>query len=346
MIVMNSTRIAIIGTNCISLSIALALKAQNEPPEIVGYDADRIAADLARARGAFDRVEREPGRACQDADLVIVAVPLSAIRQVFTDIAPHLAPGCLVTDIARLKAPVMRWAEELLPENVTFVGGHPIINPAIVGSDPWVDGDIENRFDEASDDLLTEALYCFTTPPGISSEVINALTTLAQALGAQPFFVDVTEHDGLQAGVDGLPDLLSIALLRATIDTPGWEEMRKFAGHRFATATAITTEHVDVDERHAAVFLNREHVLRRLNVLLTELVYLRDILSQDDAELLGKTFVEAAEGREHWTGQRGRGMWVGEQSVSPDQVPGMSRTIRRMFLGERPGRRREDAQRS
>jgi prephenate dehydrogenase len=330
---MNLKRIAIIGTNCITLSIALRLKTEKEPPEIVGYDADKIAADLARAQGAFDRVERRPGNACEDAGLVIVSVPLAEIRETFIDIAPHLKPGALVTDTAHLKAPVMEWARELLPENVLFIGGHPILNPAIAGLEPM------QGLDEASDDLLTEALYCFTTPPGVSDTVINALVELAHTFDAQPFFIDVTEHDGLQSGVEGLTDLLAIALLRSTVDTPGWQEMRKFAGHRFAVATQAVE---DAHERHAAVFLNREHILRRLNVLLAELVHLRDVLTKDDPKLIEETFMGAAEGRALWLTERERGMWVREQSPGVDQVPSLGRQIRQVFLGERPRRPKQD----
>ena len=332
---MDFKRITIIGANYISLSIALRLKTQKEPPEIIGYDAKRVTADLARAQGAFDRVKRKPGPACQDADLVIVAVPLTAIRETFTAIAPHLNPGTLVTDIARLKAPVMRWAEELLPKNAVFVGGRPILNPAVVGLEP-IEG-----LDKASDDLLEEALYCFTTPPGVSDAVIIALDNLAQTLGAHPFFIDVTEHDGLQAGVEGLPDLLSVALLRTTVDTPGWREMRKFAGHRFATVTAAAAH-----ERHTAVLLNRENILRRLNVLLAELVHLRDLLSKGDAQLLEETFTGAAEGRERWIGERERGMWAKERSIRSNQIPTLGTQVRQMFLGEGLGRRREETDRS
>jgi len=330
---MNWKRIAIIGTNCITLSIALRLKTEKEPPEIVGYDADKIAADLARAQGAFDRVERRPGNACQDANLVIVSVPLAEIRETFMDIAPHLKPGALVTDTAHLKAPVMEWARELLPENVLFIGGHPILNPAIAGLEPM------QGLDEASDDLLTEALFCFTTPPGVSDTVINTLVELAHTFDAQPFFIDVTEHDGLQSGVEGLTDLLAIALLRSTVDTPGWQEMRKFAGHRFAVATQAVE---DARERHAAIFLNREHILRRLNVLLAELVHLRDVLTKNDPKLLEETFTGAAEGRALWLTERERGMWVREQSPGVDQVPSLGRQMRQMFLGERPGRPTQD----
>jgi len=323
---MNFKRVAIIGADCISLSIALGLKAQKEPPEIVGYDANAVAADLARARGAFDRVERKPGQACQSADLVIVAAPLTQLRETFAAIAPHLQPGCIVTDTAPLKVPVMRWAEELLPESVFFVGGHPVLNPAVVGLEPL------EGLDAASAGLLIGALYCFTSPARTSGAAIDALAGLVKSLEAHPFFVNVTEHDGLQAGVEGLPDLLAIALLRATVDTPGWQEMRKFAGYCFAVATEAADE---AHERHTTVFLNRENVLLRLNALLSELVRLRDMLARDDAEVLEEVFVAAAERRKRWIAEREQGMWGGEGTIGTEHVPMAGEQIGQLFFGER-----------
>ena len=334
---MDFRQVAIVGTNCISVSIALGLKAQAEPPEITGCDANMAAANRARSEGAFDRVERKPGRTCRDADLVIVAEPLSSIPEVFAAIAPHLQPGSFVTDTAHLKAPVMRWAEELLPENVFFVGGHPIPNPAIVGSKPL------EGLEAASADLLQEALYCFTPPTGTSDTMLDAFIGLAKALEAHPFFIDVTEHDGLQAGVEGLPDLLAIALLRATVDTPGWQEMRKFAGVHFATATGAAD---DAHERHTAVFLNREHVLRRLNVLLSELVHLRDLLTQDDEEALEEIFSATAEGRARWLAQREQGMWIKTRAAGVASLPTAGEYVRQMLFGNIGSRRRERADRS
>jgi prephenate dehydrogenase len=322
---MGFKQVAVIGADCISLSIALGLKAHEEPPKIIGYDADQVVGKLARSRGAFDKVERSPERACRGADLVIVAVPLPAIRETFAAIAPQLQPGCLVTDTARLKAPVMRWAKELLPENVFFVGGHPIPNPAIAGSR------LLEGIDAANADLLREGLYCLTTPPGVPGTVIDAFAALAVLLEANPFFIDVTEHDGLQAGVEGLPDLLAIALVRATVDTPGWQEMRKFAGFRFA-ATTVAAD--DAPQRHTSVLLNREHIVRRLNAVLGELVRLRDILTQGDEEALEETFGTAAEERARWLEERKQGMWIKDRTVSMEHVPSTSERIGGMIFGE------------
>ena len=326
-------QVAIIGADCVSVSIALGLKARTEPPKIVGYDADPLAAKLARSKQAFDRVERQPDRACRDADLVIVAVPLPAVRETLAAIAPRLKPGCLVTDIARLKTPVMRWAEEVLPENVCFVGGHPVLSPATACSTSADD------IAAASADLLHEALYCLTTPAGCPGAVIDTLAGLIKSLGAHPFFIDVTEHDGLQAGVEGLPDLLAVALLRATVDTPGWTEMRKFGGYRFA-ATTVAAD--DASERHAAVLLNRENVLRRLNVLLGELVHLRDQLTRSDADGLKTSFVQAAEARARWVEELERGTWMKELGAGMEHVPSAGDHFRQMMLGDfmtprRPG---------
>jgi prephenate dehydrogenase len=262
--------------------------------------------------------------------LIIVAEPLPDTEKAFAAIAPHLESGAVVTDTARLKAPVLRWAEDFLPQRASFVGGHPIPNPAVVGLKS-VEG-----LDDAGADLLREALYCFTAAPSASSRAIDVCAWLAYTLGAHPLFMDVTEHDGLQAGVEGLPDLLTIALLRATVDTPGWEEMRKFAGRRFATAT----EAIDDASRHPSLFLNRENILHRLDALIEELMHLRGMLSQGDEEALAQTFVEAAEGRSRWMRERRKGMWSEDGTFDTRNVSDAAQQIGRMFFGNLASRLR------
>lgn len=327
---MGFKRVAIIGAECVSASIALALKAQEPAPEIVGYDANPVLSEIAREKGAFDRVERRPDRAVRaDTDLVIISVPLGSLRDTLGTLAEHLPPGCLVTDTACLKASVMAWAAELLPEGVDFVGGHVVPNPSAVGLERL--DDVLSDVDEASAGLLKGALYCFTPPAHTSSAVLNRLTELAALLGAQPFFVDVTEHDGLQAGIMDLPDLLSAALVRATIDTPGWQEMRKFAGARFAAATELDEERA---EYRSALFLNRENLLLRLNGLLAELIRLRDVLTRGDAEALSQALADAAEKRANWIGETRRGLWSREDLPSFDDVPTSGERVSRLFVGE------------
>src|SRR3990172_8756981 len=120
-------RLTIIGTGLIGGSLGLAWKAAGlETAEIVGHDRERAAAERAQRLGAVDRAEHNLPRAVQGASLVIVATPVLATREVLQQIAGDLAEGSVVTDTASTKVQVLQWARELLPEGVSFVGGHPM----------------------------------------------------------------------------------------------------------------------------------------------------------------------------------------------------------------------------
>src|SRR5215208_1195010 len=120
-------KMAIIGLGLIGGSIGLALKrAEPERTEVVGYDSDYEVMQRARAAQAVDATAPSLEQAVEDATLVIVATPITAVPKVFDAIAPHLRRGCVVTDTCSTKASVMRWAEDRLPPGVHFVGGHPM----------------------------------------------------------------------------------------------------------------------------------------------------------------------------------------------------------------------------
>ena len=107
-------------------------EAQLGPTVITGYDQNRRATGEARGRLAIDREARSLEDALRDAQLVIVAVPVQSIRAVFSQIAPLLPNGAVVTDVASTKAQVLEWARELLPATVEFIGGHPMAGKELV----------------------------------------------------------------------------------------------------------------------------------------------------------------------------------------------------------------------
>ncbi len=124
-------KIALIGTGLIGASIGMGLKAAKlSDVQVVGYDESGEALANARKRGAIDTGERTLVAAAKDARLVIIATPALAARGVLEDIAPVLSEGAVVTDTLSTKAEIMRWAAELLPDSVSYVGGHPMAGKA------------------------------------------------------------------------------------------------------------------------------------------------------------------------------------------------------------------------
>ena len=84
-------RITIIGLGLIGTSIGLALKRANLPGvEIVGTDKEPKHRSVAKRRGAVDQAESNLLNSVKGARLVIIAVPVVAIREVMELIGPHL----------------------------------------------------------------------------------------------------------------------------------------------------------------------------------------------------------------------------------------------------------------
>lgn len=312
---MAKSRITIVGLGLIGGSIGLALHRSQGEFEVVGHDKVHSVAGHARKMGAVDKTHWNLISACEGADLIILAIPVVAIKETLETIAPYLKPGCLITDTATIKGPVMELAEETLPETVSFVGGDPIVS---------VEADVTG-LEAASPDLFQGSLYCLTPSPNVDPKAVQLATDFAQLLGAQPYFLDATEHDGLMAGVDHLPFVLTTALLRATTHAASWREMRKLAGSAFATGTHFASG--DPDTYCDACLLNGENILRWIEACQEELKELREIIAAGDAEKLGKVFEEALVTRQRWLRGKEEGHW---EEVEATPVP-RSNLMGRLF---------------
>ena len=107
-------QITIVGTGSIGTSIGLALRQSEEPLSIVGHDKDPRHAGTAKKLNAVDKTDWNLIGACETADIVILAIPMTGIEDTLRALAPHLKEGCVVTDTASLKGQVVEWAGQLL----------------------------------------------------------------------------------------------------------------------------------------------------------------------------------------------------------------------------------------
>ena len=113
---------------------------------------------LALERGAIERIAPSAEQAAAEAELVILAGPIRSLPDLMRATAAGARPGTVVTDVASVKTQVMRWAAELLPSSVHFVGGHPMAGKEIQG------------VGAAEADLLRGCTYCVVegSPEGSS----------------------------------------------------------------------------------------------------------------------------------------------------------------------------------
>jgi len=119
---MAEAAITIIGLGKLGSSIGLALKTPELDFEVIGHDKDGEVSKRARTMGAVDRTSWNLLAACEQADIVVLAIPFDQVRETLKAIGPELRPGCVVLDTSPLKQPVMAWAAEYLGEGIHFVG--------------------------------------------------------------------------------------------------------------------------------------------------------------------------------------------------------------------------------
>jgi prephenate dehydrogenase len=278
--------VTIIGLGLIGGSIGLALRQGREPGwEIVGYSRRQETVAIALSLGAIERGENNLKDAVKQADFVIIATPVLTVKEIFSEIAPHLSSGCVVTDTASTKAQVVKWAEEILPLTVDFVGGHPMAGKETYG------------IQAAEAELFQGCTYCLTSSEKTSPKSIDTVTGMVKKLGAIPFFIDAQEHDKLVAGISHLPILLSAALVSLTTKNPSWSKMSKLAASSYHDLTRLASGNPEVNAH--ICLSNKEAIVNWIGKFSQELERYRQLVAGRDKSL-EQALTEANKARQKW----------------------------------------------
>jgi prephenate dehydrogenase len=311
-------RITILGLGLIGGSLGLALRAANRGWEVVGQNRSHEAASKAKKAGAVDRAEWNLPNAVDGASVVVLAVAPNAIEQVMRDIAPHLAPGTVVTDVASTKVQVMAWANEILPPHVHFVGGHPMAGKEKAG------------IDAAEATLFRNATWCILPGDRCAPEAVTLVEEIVRSVGAQPYYLDAAEHDSYVAAISHVPFISAATLVGTVAGSPSWRDMQRMAAGGFRDATRTASG--DVAMHRDICMTNREAISRWLERYIDELQRFRDMLG-GSSEQVEQYFVEAKVARDKWMESRGSA----EPPVQIPPMPSAREGMMDLFLGRRRG---------
>ena len=217
-------QVTLIGTGQIGASIGLGLKVEHgKKYRVVGYDPDQDVHARAEKIGAVDSAEWNLDVAVRDADVVVISLPVTRAYDLLENISPYVKDGVTITDTCSTKRSILRWADDLLPDGASFVGGHPLVKADATGRD------------EPSPYLFTQAPYAIIPHPMSRPTAVRDVQEICQDLGARPLFMDPDEHDSFSAAVAGAPAFLAAAALSAAAESPSWHEISKFVGKDFVS---------------------------------------------------------------------------------------------------------------
>ena len=198
-------RVFIIGTGLIGASTGLALRAAGFAGRIDGWDSSSLEMAAAVQMGAIGGRASSRENALELAglaDVIVLAVPVLAIKDWMQQLTPVLRAGQLVTDVGSTKVEIVELAKRLFVEKKTasFLPGHPMAGKESGGA----------LLAEAG--LFDGAIWLFTPTTPEMTAMEKEWRGWVGCFGSRTLDMEPARHDELCAWVSHLPQMLSTAL--------------------------------------------------------------------------------------------------------------------------------------
>ncbi len=281
-------QLTIIGVGLIGGSLARALKQADVCGEIVGCGRNEAELKKAVELGVIDRYVLDQAEAVRGADMVLLAVPLGAMRAVMASIAPAIGKSTILTDVGSAKGSVVDDAKAVFGEMpCKLVPAHPIAGTEKSGV-------------EASFATLFQGRKVILTPLENGDEM--ALTTVAAMwghAGADVVEMSVEHHDRVLAATSHLPHVLAYTLVDSLARMDDTGEVFQYAAGGFRDFTRIASS--DAQMWHDICLANRHQVLNVLGHFREDLDALTSAFESSDSDAILKCFSRAKRARDHFS---------------------------------------------
>lgn len=280
-------KLAVIGVGLIGGSVALALREAGLVKEVVGCGRGEANLIKAQALGILDHYTHDVAEAVQGADMVLLAVPLSAMRQTLAAMREHLAPNAVVTDAGSAKGSVVEDLRAVFGEIPGFfVPGHPIAGTERSGAEA------------AFASLYRNRRVILTPLPETDAEALEAVERMWRYCGAEITRMPVAHHDEILAATSHLPHMLAFSLVDSLARLKENDEIFRYAAGGFRDFTRIASSN-PVMWRDICL-ANQSALGAMLTRFADELHELASILEQGDGDGLLEIFERAKRAREKY----------------------------------------------
>ena len=290
--------VALIGLGLIASSLAHAQRRADPSVQITGYARSAETRDIARDIDLCD-VKDSIAAAVSGADLVILCVPVGAMAAVAAEMAPHLKPGAVVTDVGSVKQAVIAAVAPHLPDHALFIPGHPMAGTEHSGPRAGFAELFENR-------------WCLLTPlPGTAEADIQRLADFWTSFGASVSAMDPDHHDLVCAVTSHAPHLIAYTMVGVADDLQRVtnSEVIQYSAAGFRDFTRIAAS--DPTMWRDVFLTNKEATLEILGRFTEELFALQRAIRTGDGDRLFEYFT-------HTRGIRRGIIDAGQDTDAPD----------------------------
>jgi cyclohexadieny/prephenate dehydrogenase len=273
-------KICIIGYGLIGSSLGRAILENGLANKLICADNSQEVCDKVLELGIADEATIILEDAVQEADIVVLAVPVGACGEVAARISRFLKEGAVVTDTGSVKASVLEAVSRHIPDHCVFVPAHPIAGT-------------ENSGPESGFSGLFPGRWCILTPgPDTPIRAVEKVKHLWEACGCTIEIMDIKHHDLVLGITSHLPHLIAYTIVGTATDLEEdiKDEVIKFSAGGFRDFTRIAAS--DPVMWRDVFINNKEAVLEVLQRFTEDLTELQKAIRRGNGDFLFHRFTE------------------------------------------------------
>ncbi|MDW5444555.1 prephenate dehydrogenase [Polaromonas sp. SM01] len=280
-------QLGLIGCGLMGGSFALALKRAGLVKRIVGYSKSPSTTERARQMGVIDVEAPSALLAVSGADIVLLAVPVSATEATFKAIRHLIGPDTLIMDVGSTKRDVVDAARRVLREHLgCFVPAHPITGKEVSGVE-YADVDLY----VGKQVILTPIERTFTVQ-------LQKAVDVWTALGCNVIKMSPQSHDAAYAAVSHLPHMIAFALINSIAGQAHGKDYLSLAGPGFRDFTRIAAS--DPKMWRDILIANKEELLEQSKIFQNALQALEKLITSESGDALEEQIDQASHTRANW----------------------------------------------
>lgn len=275
-------KIAIIGLGLIGGSIARRLRGFHDCT-VAAYNRTAETLLLAKQDGVIDEGFSDAGEAMDNADLIILCLyPQLNVNMVHDNLS-HIKSGAVITDVSGVKKFMVDELEKILPNDVDFIGAHPMAGREVGG------------YKSSTDTLFNRASFLITPTKKNKPENIALIRELAEYIGCKHVVMTTPdEHDAVIAYTSQLMHVVAVALC----DNPMIERSTFFSAGSLRDCTRVAVINA---EMWSELFIeNKDALADRITEMQDSLEKIKTAVKNSDRKELEKIMEHATSQKMKW----------------------------------------------
>lgn len=274
---LENLNITIVGLGLVGGSFAKALRTLN-PKNIWAIDIDKEALQDGESMRIIDKGYENPEEPLKNSDLVIICLYPELVKGFVKDNIDNFKSGAIITDVTGIKNRLVEDINNILPESVDFVFGHPMA------------GREKKGLEYSSSEVFQGANYIITPNARNKESSIDLIEKIARNIGFKRVMkIDPQKHDEVIAFTSQLPHVIAVALVNSddlNIDTGS------VVGDSYRELTRIA----QINEKlWSELFIgNKENLLQKIEVFQERLDLLKRAILEDKKDILEEEFIKSS----------------------------------------------------